>query len=367
MNILFIAPVPPPINGQSKASKVLLDGLIHEKFKVTVVNTSKKNLKSGLDSFKRIFEIFHIWFKVWRNRKGKDIIYISLAESFLGNLRDIVIYLICYKNISKVHVHMLGGAGMHHILKNTNLQRKINSFFLCRLGGVIVEGDLNFNLFSKFVDFNKILIVPNFAEDYLFAIDEEIKDKYASKDNIQILYLSNLLPGKGYIELVNAFLQLPEKIKSMLNLVFVGGFESSEDHNYFLSLIKNEERIKYLGKFIDGIEKRRLYASSQIFCLPTYYPYEGQPISILEAYAMGCVVITTNHSGIPYVFSKKNGYFVEKKSVDSLINVICQLFDKQDEFEKIAFFNKDMAMQKFRTSIFQSKIINWFTLFNNIN
>ena len=66
---------------------------------------------------------------------------------------------------------------------------------------------------------------------------------------------------------------------------------------------------------MNGTQKKDLYSNAHIFCLPTYYPWEGQPFCILEAYAAGCVVITTNHSGISQVFKDGiNGIEVEKKS-----------------------------------------------------
>ena len=69
-----------------------------------------------------------------------------------------------------------------------------------------------------------------------------------------------------------------------------------------------------------GEKKRRLFAEAHVFCLPTYYSYyEGQPISILEAYASGCVVITTDHGGICDIFKDKiNGFRVEKRSCLSI-------------------------------------------------
>ena len=70
MKILFIAPVPPPINGQSKASKVLLDALVEE-HDVRIVNLSKSSLKNGVNSFGRFFEIFEILKDVKKKRKDK--------------------------------------------------------------------------------------------------------------------------------------------------------------------------------------------------------------------------------------------------------------------------------------------------------
>jgi glycosyltransferase involved in cell wall biosynthesis len=361
MNILFIAPIPPPINGQSKASKVLLDILIQKEYNVTVVNLSKNSLKSGFDSIGRFFNIVLILKKIWSNRIGKDVIYLSLAESFFGNIRDLLIYCIFYGSKTKIFLHMLGGAGMKNILESGGPIKLINCFFLKKVSGVIVEGPVNFHLFSKILPKEKVHVVPNFAEDFLFASDDVIKSKFFSTKKFQILYLSNLIPGKGYDELADAYLKLDNDYQEQLNIVFVGGFESIKSKNKFLNKIKNHSGLSYLGNFIDGELKKKLYFDSHFFCLPTYYPFEGQPISILEAYATGCVVITTNHSGIPYIFSDKvNGFLVEKESVDSIKLIIHKIFENRSILKEIAFFNRNEALNKFRISIYQESLINIF-------
>jgi glycosyltransferase involved in cell wall biosynthesis len=364
LKILFIAPIPPPINGQSKASIVLLEKLQLENNDVEIINLSKYSLKNGLNSIRRVFDVIIILVDVWSKRKNNDIIYLSLAESFFGNLRDLFIYGICYKSRHKIFIHMLGGAGMKEILSGNGIQKKVNVFFIKNIGGVIVEGPVNFETFSKIISVEKIFIVPNFAEDFLFVENHEIKTKYSNLKTIQILYLSNLIPGKGYDELADAFIDLPLPLQKEVNIVFVGGFESKEDEDGFVMKIQNYEGLKYIGKFIDGEKKRELYCNSHVFCLPTYYPFEGQPISILEAYATGCVVITTDHSGIPFIFSdKKNGFIVEKKSVLSLKNAIENTLNNKNELEITAFYNRDMALEKYRTSIYETSIHNIFQNF----
>lgn len=364
MKILFIAPIPPPINGQSKACKVLLDKLIDDENTISLVNLSKNTLKNGFNSLKRVSDIFVILFEVWGKRKNNDIIYLSLAESFFGNLRDLFIYAICFKSRKKIFVHMLGGAGIKKILEGNGIQSKINIFFISRLGGVIVEGPLNYNVFSKVISREKIHIVPNFAEDYLFVNDNEIKDKFLNNKKLQILYLSNLIPGKGYDELADAYIELEEAFKKQVNIVFVGGFESQESENEFLIKIKTHNELNYIGKFIDGEKKRELYCQSHVFCLPTYYPFEGQPISILEAYATGCVVITSNHSGIPFIFAdKKNGFMVKKKSIESIKKAIEDVLGYKNQLEEIALNNRNEALGKYRTSIYQGAIVQIFNDF----
>lgn len=361
MKILFIAPIPPPVNGQSKASKVLLDALISSKFDIHLINLTKKSLKSGFLSMGRIFQILIVLHEVWKKRNSTDLIYLSLAESFSGNIRDLLIYAICYKKREKIFIHMLGGAGMKIILEKKNFQSYINHFFIKKFAGVIVEGLVNYHMYSNVIQKEKIHIVPNFAEDFLFAQDDEIIEKFQETTNINILYLSNLIPGKGYDELADAYINLEDIYKNQVNINYVGDFESDKTEKLFLEKIKNYSRIKYLGKFIDGDEKRRLYLNSHIFCLPTYYPFEGQPISILEAYATACVVITSNHSGIPYIFSdEENGYIVKKKSIGSIQTAIKKMLHNKISLKNIAFNNRDVALAKYRASAYQEQIVQIF-------
>lgn len=360
MKILFIAPIPPPINGQSKASKVLLDALMVNN-DVEVVNLSKSSLKNGFISINRFLDIFKILKEVKAKHNDKDIIYISLAESFAGNMRDLAIYYICRKKLSKIFIHMLGGAGMKEILSKNGWQKKINKKFISKIAGVIVEGPLNFETFKKVLPESKIHIVPNFSEDFLFVSNEEINKKFDRTEPLELLFLSNLIPGKGYDELADAYLSLSNLEQSKLNITFVGGFESGESQIKFMEKIKENSGIKYLGKFIDGKKKRELYCKSHIFCLPTYYPFEGQPISIIEGYATGCVVISTNHSGIPFVFKDiENGFMVKKKSVSSLADCLRKIMTEKNQLKNIAFFNRKQAIEKYRTSIFQNKILKIF-------
>ena len=98
MKILFIAPSPPPITGHSLASKVFLDELI-KYHQVEVINLSKYSFKDGVDSFERMIRVVNIFQEVWRKKNDVDVIYFTISESFAGNIKDILIYLICFKSL----------------------------------------------------------------------------------------------------------------------------------------------------------------------------------------------------------------------------------------------------------------------------
>lgn len=365
MRILFIAPLPYPINGQSKASNMVLESLGTDN-EINIIDLSKKSLKSGFSSLSRGLKILNILIQVWKNRKQNDIIYISIAESIAGNLRDLFIYFICFSSKNKIVIHMLGGAGMTKILNKGSILSTLNKYFISKFGAVIVEGDLNFQLFSKIISEDKVHIIPNFADDYLFVSEEEIKNKFHDLNTVNILFLSNLISGKGYLELAEAYIGLPDLFKNKIFINFVGGFESENAKIEFLSKIEDFDNLNYVGAFIDGIPKKELYNWAHILCLPTYYPFEGQPISILEAYASGCAVITTNHSGIPFIFSDSiNGFSVEKASVKSLIKVLEKVVYQRDELLGYAKNNRHEAYEKYRASIFRNNAINVFLNLHN--
>ena len=364
MKVVFIAPLPPPLTGNSLAAKVFYDELL-KSHEVELINLNKESFKSGAGSFGRLKQIFSILLKVIKEQKKADIIYFSISESTMGNIKDLLIYLLCFKKLEKTFVHMLGGAGMKSILEKKGIQYRLNRFFMSRLSGIIVEGWPQASTFSQIIDKNKIHIVPNFAEDFLFITEAQVRNKYEKINPLKILFLSNLLYGKGQNELVDGYLSLDKDLRDNVKITFIGGFESDIEKQKFLKKIEGQSGLLYHSAFVSGEEKKSFYYSSHVFCLPTYYPYEGQPISILEAYATGCVVIVTEHSGIPQIFKDAlNGFAVEKQSGESIRKTIENICKNKDILMPIGLTNRNTAFERYRTSIYGSALLK---IINNAN
>jgi len=155
MKILFIAPLPPPVTGNSLAAKVFFDELV-KNHQVEVINLNKDSFKSGAISFDRIIQIANILKIVWNKKKDTDIIYFTISESLAGNIKDLFVYLICFKKLKQMIVHMLGGAGMKNILDKKGIQYRLNKFFISRLGGILVEGQVQSDTFSGLLSPDKM-------------------------------------------------------------------------------------------------------------------------------------------------------------------------------------------------------------------
>ncbi len=357
MSVLFIGPLPEPVTGQSKACEVFLDEL-KKNHRVEVVNLNKNEFKQGVSSLSRIFAVAGILHSAWRKKKSARAIYFTIAESYAGNMKDLLLYLLCLKKLNRMIVHLHGGNGMRSImLGKKSLQRRLNEFFLRRIGGAIVLGPSFVEIFRNALPESRIHVVPNFAEDFLFMEPEGVRRKFGSMRPLKILFLSNLLPGKGHEELIEAFMRLPESTQASVEIDFAGGFESEKQKSAFLSKLGGKPQIRYHG-VVGGRQKKELLHRAHVFCLPTYYAYEGQPISILEAYAAGCAVITTNHSGIRDIFAADvNGYEVSKQSPADLAQAIEDAVSHGERLLPIALSNLRAAQAGYRTAAYNAKLL----------
>lgn len=354
--LLFVGPLPEPTTGHSLACKVLLDALMDE-YHVDVVDLNKSDFKQGISSLERIAQVLSIAARVARKQRSADVIYFTISESFAGNLKDLLIYAVCARKLPRMVAHLHGGAGMREIMRGRYpLLGALNRLALRRLGGMIVLGERLVDIYSDSIAPDRIHCAANFAEDAVFLDESRIREKFGEADRLHLLFLSNLLPGKGHEELVEAFLGLEPAIRSGLKLDVAGGFDSQARERAFRARISAAPDITYHG-IVRGDAKQRLLAQAHVFCLPTYYPYEGQPISILEAYASGAVVITTDHSGIFDVFTNGvNGFAVEKQSIGSLRDALHRVAAERKHLVALALTNAQTANAHYRVPHYINRV-----------
>ena len=354
MKILFIAPLPPPITGHSLVSQVLLEEL-QKDHDVQVVNLSKNSLKEGINGFERIVEVILILKEIFQKRKSADLIYFTISESLAGNIKDLFIYSICTSYLSTMYIHLHGGSLKRLLWDRYPLLLRLNKMFIRKLGGAIISGKSHQGIFENILPFQKIHTVPNFAKDYLFVNEEIIEDKFSSLQPVRILYMSNLIKKKGYNELADSFFAMEADLKTKVQIDFAGSFDSDVDKKIFYQKIRGINQISYHG-VVNDEEKKILFSKAHIFCLPTSY-FEGQPVSILEAYASGCVVVTTEKSGITDVFTNKiNGFSINENSPESIMLVLKKIIQNPKNLLQIAKYNRELASTNFRMSAYNSKL-----------
>jgi FkbM family methyltransferase len=354
MKILFIAPLPPPLTGHSLAASVLLRD-VERSHQVEVVNLSIGSSNVGAISPRRILEVVKVLVLVWRKQHTVDAIYFTTSESVAGNLKDLLIYLLSASRLSCMYIHVHGGSLKKKLFDPHPILRWCNEFAIRRLAGVIISGPAHEEIFSPMIDGERIHLVPNFAQDELFVEEQRIAEKFGTGRQLRFLYLSGMRAAKGYRELTSAYFLLDASTRREVCLDFAGEFDSEAERIAFLKDIAGFPGLRYHG-FVDDETKRSLFAHANVFCLPTTMS-EGQPISILEAYASGCVVVTTGQDGIRDIFTDGiNGFEIECHSSNSIASVIRRICDIREELEPIARRNRQIAAGRYRTQQFTAAV-----------
>ena len=362
-NILFIAPLPPPVTGQSYISGVLRNYL-EKKYNLSVIDLGKNSTNKGRFSLRRAFSISEILYKTLIHSFKCKSIYLTISESLLGNLKDLLIFLILFRKINKLVLHLHGGSIDKLVLKKYFLLRIINNFFYKKVAFIIISGNSHKSIFPR-VNNKRLLVIPNFAPKNHLVNRSTVTKKFQSKNKLNLLFLSSMEKSKGYEYLLNEIEKMPESLTRSFYFNFAGSFRNKKEKEIFEKKISTYNNITYHG-FVDENEKFKLYKKAHIFCLPTQL-MEGQPISILEAYASGCFIITTNKPGIMDIFENgRNGYLIENSKNFNLENILKMILTNQEIIGNIGIKNYEIAEEFFKKENFCKKVENSLVFSNQI-
>jgi glycosyltransferase involved in cell wall biosynthesis len=365
-------PLSPPITGPAVASETSVN-FLKQHHEVMVIQYQRGNLISGKFSLRQLVNILSIGIKLKFLKKSYDSVYLVISSTFWGNMRDMFFLLMMGSKLRRKTVFHLHGANIDRYFNAAPFWiRFLNKRLWSKVKNAIVLGETFKNIFNRYIPNDKIKIVKNFFNPYLLISEERLRTKFILVEKVNVLFLSNLIAEKGYELLLDAFMSLPEDIHSKAELHFAGEFDSFEGKALFLNKIKGRNNILYHGP-VEGKEKQELLWNAHIFCLPTIHKYEGQPISILEAYSSGCVVLTTPNGGINDIFiNDANGFFLainmgldrdrlEEKLREELREKLKMIIMDISNYKDMAYFNRNETMNKYTEEIYCKNVEKIFT------
>ena len=351
--VLIIGPFPNPISGVSLANEVAYNILSQsKKFKVSKIDTSYPVFQEDIGAFslKKFLFFLGLNFKFYEILKN-DVIYFTPGQTFFGILKYALFIYIgsIFKKELIIHVHGNHLGKEYSILKG--LKKRIFHYLVSKFNkGIVLSESLKSNL-TPFLPQEKIYILYNFAEDYLFEENVDVDNS-----SLKITYLSNLMEEKGILFLLDA-LAILEVQNITYEAKIAGNIDESLKKKIYNKLNKLDNT-NYLG-IVKGQDKKQLLEWSNVFILPTFYKMEGQPISIIEALATNNIIITTNHAGIPDIIENGlNGFLVKPKNSNSIFENLKYLNDNLDEIETFANRNKKYFINNFTIDKFGRELKN---------
>jgi glycosyltransferase involved in cell wall biosynthesis len=158
----------------------------------------------------------------------------------------------------------------------------------------------------------RLHVVPNGLP---FVVNGPVEPKTLPVDPsepVRLLFLSNLIESKGYLDVLEAVYILTSQFGLRVQCNFCGSFATNppddtrvESVEQGWELFENyvrerglQDYVRYRGP-VSGSAKIDELRQAHFFVLPTNYNNEGQPVSIIEAMACANVVISTDYRAIP--------------------------------------------------------------------
>jgi glycosyltransferase involved in cell wall biosynthesis len=360
------------VTGVALAVDLLFQGLERGQLKHRVVDATFGGSvsKSGTFAIGRAFETACVVFAVWWNLLFCKIYYATMSTSSVGFIRDYLTIGFA-KLLGRRTVLHLHGGGFEDFYTNSKpwLQRLIRSN-LMRTDTIVVLGELlkeQFYCVGEFVK-PRLTVVSN---GLTLGVDEPSAKVKAVSDGgrIELLYLSSLMPSKGFFDVLQSMVFLEKQNLGRYHLNLCGSFVDAktetavEVHNEasLRDYIKKHELgecVTYHGQIL-GEAKDRQFAQANVFLLPTSYPWEGQPLSIIEAIAFSAPVISCCHKGIPeLVEDGKAGVFVKPESPESIASAVVQITSDTEVYTGMSRAARQHYEMHFRRDVHLKRLIS---------
>ncbi|HSK20609.1 MAG TPA: glycosyltransferase family 4 protein [Longimicrobiales bacterium] len=359
--ILVVGPLPPPNHGVSVMTRALLDSIPGDRYEIVHLDTADRR---GVANIGRL-DPGNVWlagvhgarFLSLLARQPVDMVYAPIAPNVLGFMRDALFAGPALLRRLPVIVHLHGG-GYRPLLRDAPMPvRQLVRSVMSRASSAIVLGDALTGMLDGVVERDRIDIVPNGVADVAppGATRERARD-----GRTRVLFLGNLIPGKGYVELLEAVqLLLDEGVD--IDVTFAGGIAEASTHARALASLRyGDDRVRFTGP-VGTAEKTRLLTQSDVLALPTYYEHEAHPLVILEAMSAGIPVVSTHHAAIPEtVMDGVTGLLVARRDVCALAGGLRSLAERPDARAAMGRAGRERYLDRYTLEHWSDRMISVF-------
>jgi len=360
------------VTGVALAFDLLIQGLERGEVKHRIVDATFSGMvsKSGAFAVGRALETICVIAWVWWDLLFCQVYYATMSTSSVGFIRDYLTigFAKLLDRRTVLHLHG-GGFEDFYVSQRPWLQRLIRAN-LKRTDCIIVLGELLQEQFYCVGDFvkPKLVVVVN---GLTLGVDEPVAESKTLKEGqrVELLYLSSLMPSKGFFDVLQSMAFLEEGSPGSYHLNLCGFFVDAKTEtavevhddatlHAYIARCGLQECVTYHGQVL-GEAKHEQFAQAHIFLLPTSYPWEGQPLSIIEALAYSVPVISCHHKGIPELIADgETGRFVEPKAPQSIAEAVLEMTTSPEEYTRLSTTARAHYEAHFKREVHLKKLIS---------
>jgi glycosyltransferase involved in cell wall biosynthesis len=368
-SLILVGALPPPVHGQSVAFEMFANHLRMRRDDVQVLDISSGAAsadEAGIARSALHFLSRLIVFGGLILRRPGAVVYLTIAQSRLGFLRDLGFLLIGLPLGARFVWHMHGGNYGNFHASQPPVIRRVIQFAFSRVDRVVVLGEALRSMF----DFDprlepRVRVVPNAIPPAVRLATQPRCYSSRDGDPFRLLFLSNMIESKGYFTILEAIKILKDESPFSVHADFCGHFfanpsddvlvESAEQASELFDSRVAEWGIDSLVTYhgaVSGSEKAERLSRAHAFVLPTQYDNEGQPISIIEAMASGIPVLSTRYRAIPdLLVDGETGFFVDADEPRSIVDRVMTLGSDPELFESMSRRAIEVAGTKFSAAV----------------
>ncbi len=200
-------------------------------------------------------------------------------------------------------------------------------------------------------------IIKQSKSELIYGSGVDLNEFYFSKmnedHNTRFILMSRLLKEKGVYLFAEAAKELKKEFLNEIEFAIAGFIDEQKKDAVTIAEIKKWEQegiLNYLGP-LDDVKSE--LSKSHCAVLPTFYP-EGLPKFLLEAAAMGKIIVSSNTPGCSEVVEDGiNGYLCEPQSLKDLVLCLKKVVKLSGKERNKMFTNSRHKAEK----MFSDKVI----------
>jgi glycosyltransferase involved in cell wall biosynthesis len=320
MKLLVLAQTPPPVHGQSLAVEALLEHLVTERdFEVFHVNlrVSRSAADVGRARVGKFFLALAGCVRVWLlflHHGRMPIYYVPAPGRRTPLYRDWLVLALCRPFARALIFHWHGvGLGQWLLERATPVERWLTQWLLGRADLAVVQAEA-LRADAEVLRPLRCVVVRNGMRD---PAGDFQRDSPAHVP-LRVLFIGLGCETKGLFDTLAGVARANAR-GTPCCLTAAGSFASRKDEANFneQATALGDGVARHLG-FVSDDERRRLFRESDVICVPTYYPHEGNPVVLLEALAFDLPIITTRWRAIPEYMPEAHVRYVPARSPDEI-------------------------------------------------
>lgn len=256
-----------------------------------------------------IFSFFRSVGTIVRERRSKIVFHLHPGSGFC--IIRMLILAMFLRGITRQHVVVYLHTPYLETYLGDGYWRLIVGGLVRYSSRVVVLTSYARDMLKKYDMDKKARVVPN-----PFRIDPAMKQRHAVRsDEVVILIMGRLVPGKGFIETVRSIAHLPHKFR----LVIAGDGELKKRLLEEIATLEIGNRVKMEG-WVSGAEKDDLFERAAVFCLPSRVDSFG--MSFVEAQCYDLPIVAFKHPPVMEVIAPGHGVFVETLDAEIIARAI---------------------------------------------